>query len=163
MIIVKISVSSFLKEFLCVKRLYDVSVEKLSKLFFLRFNQLFQTRKTSADVSNEALGFFFFFSSFLPPRSCGLVKLLSRLRMDRRRFLRPISGDLQRDSDAVGGRRALAAPDGPPLRQGRNRCGSITQTNGRFLPERRRNTSNCKHNSRSQLQVSCPPTPSSHR
>ncbi len=37
---------------------------------------------------------------------------------------------------------SLAAPDGPPLRQGRNRCGSITQTNGFFLIERRRNTSN---------------------
>lgn len=56
--------------------------------------------------------------------------------MDGRSTLRPISGDLQRDSDAVGHRPAAAAPDRKPLQQGhrhRQRRGFIKQTNGHLL------------------------------
>lgn len=64
--------------------------------------------------------------------------------MDRRSFQRPISGDLQQDSDAVGHH---PAPDRKPLRQGRrrrrrHRCGFIKQTNRCFPVRRRGNTSN---------------------
>lgn len=68
--------------------------------------------------------------------------------MDRRSFQRPISGDLQQDSDAVGHHPAAPAPDRKPLRQGRrhrrrrHRCGFIKQTNCCFLVRRRENTSN---------------------
>lgn len=62
--------------------------------------------------------------------------------MDRRSFQRPISGDLQQDSDAVGHHPAAPAPDRKPLRQGRRRCGFIKQTNGCFLVRRREDTSN---------------------
>lgn len=100
----------FQKEFLRLKRLPGLLGEKKKK----KFSRLFLIKPTCSDEDDASRCFssrpsstkrklrVTYCTSFLP----SLVKPASLPTMDRCYFLRPISGDLQRDSDAVGYRPA---------------------------------------------------------